>query len=150
LPKARPSGEVYLILFSAGGVLFATEAFSVRGVAEADWQPASDPDAGKQDLLIDMAALLGLPTQAVTRTILVDTPRGTIGFAVDQISKEEITQHAIKAVPALLLEWMSPVAVTGFFEHQNKVIGVLDFKRLAQEALLRNPVQEKPKTDPEP
>lgn len=144
-----PSQETYLILFSVGGVQFAAEAFSIQRIADADWVPEIESDEEEaDDYIIDMASLLDLPSQSTGRTIVIDTPRGTRGFVVDLISKEEISQHSITPIPPLLREWMNPVTLTGFYVNDDEVIGVLDFQRLADVVFRRSHTGDKKRTEP--
>jgi len=138
--------ETYLILFSVGGVQFAAEAFSIQRIAEADWAPetpSEEDEEDQQNLIIDMARLLNLPGNKIGRTIVIDTPRGARGFVVDFISKEEISPQSITPIPPLLREWMRPVALSGFYVHDEEVVGVLDFQRLAEVVFTRSHPQEK-------
>jgi chemotaxis signal transduction protein len=143
---AESGHETYLVLFSVGGVQFAVEAYSIEHIAESNWAPEPTDDQEDQGdtqdesgqepqaHTIDMGDLLDLPSSSGGRTIVVSTPMGNRGFVVDMISKEEITQHSIVPVPPLLKEFMKPVAVSGFYVTEDKVVGVLDFKRLAEVA----------------
>ena len=147
--------ETYLILFSVGGVQFAAEAFSIQRIAEADWAPETPPekdqdddqDDDQHDHIINMARLLNLPGNKIGRTIVIDTPRGARGFVVDFISKEEISPQSITPIPPLLREWMRPVALSGFYVHDEEVVGVLDFQRLAEVVFTRSHPQEPKRTD---
>lgn len=122
--------ESYIILFRVGEYRLAVEAFSIQHIADANWTPPVGAEEEDEDRVVEMAAVLKLPPQEGTRTIVIDTPSGQRGFIVDSISNEEITLHPIEPLPPLLEGWIKPTAITGFLVEQEEVIGVVDLHRV--------------------
>jgi hypothetical protein len=120
--------ESHLILFVAGGRRFAAEAQTLLAVGAA----GSDSGGGERGRVRNLGALLDLPCNAGTRTLLVETDFGFFGFIIDEVAREQIAAHPVIPVPALLRQWMKLPAVSGFTQDEGqRLTNVLDLKVLA-------------------
>jgi hypothetical protein len=127
---AQDDGHSLVLLVQAGGAAFGVDLLSIKTMAGADWDPqAASPDA----LHVSLAGLLGLAAKPATRTLVVDTPQGPVGFGIDSVDSGTAIQAQVLAIPSLLRKWMTVDCLRGFIENPTwpGLIRVLDVKRLA-------------------
>ena len=125
------STETYLIEFASGGMSFGAVADTLLEIAGADWEPDDDKEGSCQ---MPLSSLLKLEENPTSRTLVLQTPKGTCGFGVESISHNRIVATALHAVPSPLADWLKHMILLGMTVDvdSGRVLIVLDLQRLAR------------------
>ncbi len=112
------------MLCFVGGYQFAVETTTIERIADR-----SGIDPGR---IIELSALLGDCSDEGQRILIVNTVTGRHGFAVESISKGDLSSLPIQPVPPCVSEHMTPMILKGFVNVEDLLLEVIDLAKLAE------------------
>ena len=120
--KQGPSRS--LLLCFVGDYQFAVETSTIERIA--------DRRGVEPGRIVELSSLFGSSSTKGHRLLIVSSASGKHGFAVESISKGDLSSLPIQPVPQCLAGCMDPMILKGFVTVEDLLLQVLDLPKLAE------------------